>query len=395
MDVPRGNQVPGGSGLAGPVAGQHNFDELHRHLMDAEGSDLHLRVGAPPLIRVHGRLEPIVGYDPLDEEAIDAMLRHILRDPTRLARLEEDGALDFSFGITGGGRMRANAFMQRDTIAIACRPIPDVIPGFEELRLPPVIEEIADEERGLILVTGTTGSGKSTTLAAIIDWINRRKAKNIITVEDPIEFTHRDLESSVAQREVGRDTPSFNDALRYVLRQDPDVILIGEMRDQETVRTAMAAAETGHLVLSTLHTVDAAETVNRIVDLFPDRMQRQARTMLAATLRAIVSQRLIPTQDGEGRVPACEVLRSTARVQAMILNSEETIALPTAITEGAYYGMQSFDQALYTLVKQGDISLDTALTAASHPHDLKLLLAAEGERSTSVQWVMDEGGRPR
>ena len=364
--------------------------ELHRRLVEAEGSDLHLRVGTPPLIRRHGRLEPLEGLPILDAGALEDALRQVLRDPTRLEVLDRTGALDFSFGLPSGGRMRANAFMQRDTIAIAMRPIPDRIPSFEELRLPPVIEQMADEERGLILVTGTTGSGKSTTLAAVIDWINRRKQKNIITVEDPIEFMHYDLKSSVVQREVGRDTPTFHEALRYVLRQDPDVILIGEMRDQETVRTAMAAAETGHLVLSTLHTVDSTETVNRIVDLFPERMQRQARTMLAATLRGIVSQRLIRTKDGEGRVPACEVLRTTARVQSMILNQEETIALPSAIAEGGYYGMQTFDQALYGLITSGEVSLDDALPMASQPHDLKLLLAAEGERTTSVAWVMDD-----
>ena len=254
--------------------------------------------------------------------------------------------------------------------------------------LPPVIDEIADEERGLILLTGTTGSGKSTTLAAMIDHINTSYAKHIVTIEDPVEFLHRDKTSIINQREVGEDTASFARALRRVLRQDPDVILVGEMRDEETVRTALSAAETGHLVLSTIHTVDAAESVNRIIDFFPQSEQRQARAMLAGTLKAVISQRLVPTPDKNGRVATCEILRMTGRVRDMIMNPEETGKLPEVISEGAYYGMQTFDQALLYHVQQGRVAMEDALKAATHPHDFKLLVSSDGLRSTSVESVM-------
>jgi twitching motility protein PilT len=251
-----------------------------------------------------------------------------------------------------------------------------------------VIDEIADEERGLILLTGTTGSGKSTTLAAMIDHINTDYAKHIVTIEDPVEFLHRDKTSIINQREVGEDTASFARALRRVLRQDPDVILVGEMRDEETVRTALSAAETGHLVLSTIHTVDAAESVNRIIDFFPQSEQRQARAMLAGTLKAVISQRLVPTPDRQGRVATCEILRMTGRVRDMIMNPEETGRLPEVIVEGAYYGMQSFDQALLYHVQQGRVAMEDALKAATHPHDFKLLVSSDGMRSTSVESVL-------
>ena len=254
--------------------------------------------------------------------------------------------------------------------------------------LPPVIDEIADEERGLILLTGTTGSGKSTTLAAMIDHINTNYAKHIVTIEDPVEFLHRDKTSIINQREVGEDTASFARALRRVLRQDPDVILVGEMRDEETVRTALSAAETGHLVLSTIHTVDAAESVNRIIDFFPQAEQRQARAMLAGTLKAVISQRLVPTPDKNGRVATCEILRMTGRVRDMIMNPEETGKLPEVISEGAYYGMQTFDQALLYHVQQGRVAMEDALKAATHPHDFKLLVSSDGLRSTSVESVL-------
>ena len=262
--------------------------------------------------------------------------------------------------------------------------------------LPPVIDEIADEERGLILLTGTTGSGKSTTLAAMIDHINSSYAKHIVTIEDPVEFLHRDKNSIINQREVGEDTASFARALRRVLRQDPDVILVGEMRDEETVRTALSAAETGHLVLSTIHTVDAAESVNRIIDFFPQAEQRQARAMLAGTLKAVISQRLVPTPDKNGRVATCEILRMTGRVRDMIMNPEETGKLPEVISEGAYYGMQTFDQALLYHVQQGRVAMEDALKAATHPHDFKLLVSSDGLRSTSVESVLpaDEEEEP-
>jgi twitching motility protein PilT len=256
--------------------------------------------------------------------------------------------------------------------------------------LPPVIPEIADEERGLILMTGTTGSGKSTTLAAMIDHINSKYAKHIVTIEDPVEFLHRDKLSIINQREVGEDTASFARALRRVLRQDPDVILVGEMRDEETVRTALSAAETGHLVLSTIHTVDASESVNRIIDFFPQTEQRQARAMLAGTLKAVVSQRLVPTADGLGRIASCEILRMTGRVRDMIVNPDETGRLHEVIAEGGYYGMQTFDQALLSHVQAGRVAMDQALKAATHPHDFKLLVSSDGQRHTSVESVFRE-----
>jgi twitching motility protein PilT len=305
----------------------------------------------------------------------------------RLAEFARDGEIDFSYTVRGLARFRVNAFRQRGSISIACRVVPFDIRGAEELGLPESVTSLANEVRGIILVTGTTGSGKSTTLAAMIDHINRTYARNIVTIEDPIEYLHRDQRSVVHQREIGFDTSSFAGALRRVLRQDPDVILIGEMRDEETVGTALSAAETGHLVLSTLHTIDAVETVNRIIDFFPPHHHQQVRAMLAGSLRGVISQRLVPTVDGVNRAPACEVLTTTGRVRDLISNPDETAKLSEVIAEGSYYGMQTFDQALLSLYQAGTISMDEALKAATHPHDFKLLVAAEGQRSTSVEQI--------
>src|SRR5918994_5164760 len=293
-----------------------------------------------------------------------------------------------SYAIPGVSRFRVNTFKQRGSTSIVCRAIPFEIRSVEELGLPPVVTKLAEEQRGIVLVTGTTGSGKSTTLAAMIDHINSNRTDHIVTLEDPIEYLHPDKNSIVNQREVGSDTESFARAMRRVLRQDPDVILIGEMRDEETVRTALSAAETGHLVLSTIHTVDAAESVNRIIDFFPQVEQRQARAMLAGTLKAVISQRLVRTPDGNGRVATCEILRMTGRVRDMITNPEETGKLPEVISEGAYYGMQTFDQALLYHVQQGRVAMEDALKASTHPHDFKLLVASDGQRSTSVETVL-------
>ncbi|HEV2723868.1 MAG TPA: PilT/PilU family type 4a pilus ATPase, partial [Thermoleophilaceae bacterium] len=327
-------------------------------------------------------------------EDTEQIFRAMLTDPSKLAEFEEDNEVDFSYSISGLARFRVNAFRQRGSISIVCRAIPFEIKAVDELLLPPVINDLADEERGIILLTGTTGSGKSTTLAAMIDRINSTMAKHIVTIEDPVEFLHHDKLSIINQREVGEDTGSFKRALRRVLRQDPDVILVGEMRDEETVRTALSAAETGHLVLSTVHTIDAAETVNRIIDFFPPTEQRQARAMLAGTLKGVVSQRLVPTPDGRGRVATCEVLRMTGRVRDMIMNPDDTGKLPEVISEGAYYGMQTFDQALLSHVQAGLVSMDDALRAATHPHDFKLLVASDGQRSTSVDQVFAADGAP-
>jgi twitching motility protein PilT len=355
-----------------------------------QGSDLHLKHGSPPLVRVHGDLVPLTDVRPLTPADTERALWQMLENPSRVAEFENEHEVDFSYAHTGAGpsRFRVNAFRQLGGITLVCRAIPEHIRSVEELSLPPVISELAREERGIVLVTGSTGSGKTTTLAAMVDQINSERARHIVTIEDPIEFVHRDRRSVINQREVGSHTASFPRALRRVLRQDPDVILIGEMRDEETVRTALAAAETGHLVISTPHTLDATESVNRIVDLFPTPAQHQARLMLASTLRGIVSQRLVRTADGRGRVVCCEVLRMTGRVREMIMRPDETSRLFEAIAEGGYYGMQTFDQALREHVERGRISMDDAVPAASHPHDFKLLVAAHGQAPNSVEQVI-------
>jgi twitching motility protein PilT len=358
-----------------------------RRVIETEGSDLHLKVPSRPLIRTHGILEPIPDSEPLSPEETEAVFREMLTEDGKLAEFATENEVDFSYAVPGLARFRVNAFRQRGVISLVCRAIPHTIRTVDELNLPPVIAELAQEERGIVLVTGTTGSGKSTTLAAMIDEINRAKSKHIVTIEDPIEFLHRDKLSIINQREVGSDTTSFTRALRRVLRQDPDVILVGEMRDEETVSTALSAAETGHLVFSTLHTVDAPETVNRIVDFFPPHQQQQARAMIAGTLKGVISQRLVRTPDGRGRVATCEILRMTGRVRDMIMNPEETGRLIEVITEGEYYGMQTFDQALLKHVQAGRVSMEEALRAATHPHDFKLLVSSDGQRSTSVDHV--------
>jgi twitching motility protein PilT len=363
------------------------IDDALMRLIELEGSDLHLKVPAQPIIRRHGKLEALEGTELLSQEDTERTLFQILKDESKLEAFRGDREVDFSYSIPGVARFRVNAFVQRGSVSLVLRAIPFQVKTVAELLLPPVISEIADEERGLILLTGTTGSGKSTTLASMIDHINSRYPKHIVTIEDPVEFLHRDKLSIINQREVGEDTASFARALRRVLRQDPDVILVGEMRDEETVRTALSAAETGHLVLSTIHTVDAAESVNRIIDFFPQAEQRQARAMLAGTLKAVVSQRLVQTPDRNGRVATCEILRMTGRVRDMIMNPEETGKLPEVISEGVYYGMQTFDQALLYHVQAGRIAMDDALKASTHPHDFKLLVSSDGQRHTSVESV--------
>ena len=355
--------------------------DLHaalRHLIAAEGSDLHLKVPAPPVIRVHGRMTPIPGSAPLESADTERVLHEILHDPAKLREFEAEHEVDFSYEVADLARFRVNAFRQRGLLSLVMRAIPVDIRSVEQLQLPPVIRSLAEQERGIVLLTGTTGSGKSTTLAAMLDHMNRTMAKHIVTIEDPIEFLHRDRLSLINQREVGQDTASFKRALRRVLRQDPDVILIGEMRDEETVQTALSAAETGHLVLSTLHTVDAPETINRIIDFFPPHQHKQARSMIAGTLKGIVSQRLVPTADGNGRVACCEIMVTTGRVRDMICDPEQTASLGEVVREGSYYGMQTFDQALLEHVQAGRVALAEAMKAASSPHDFKLMLTAEG-----------------
>lgn len=371
-----------------------DIDEALRRVIETRGSDLHLKVPAPPIIRTQGKLVAIPDTEGLRPEDTERIFRQMLTNERKIEEFEADNEVDFSYGVPGLARFRVNAFRQRGSISLVCRAIPFEIRTADELLLPKVVNDLADEERGIILLTGTTGSGKSTTLAAMIDRINTTAAKHIVTIEDPVEFLHRDKLSIINQREVGEDTGSFQRALRRVLRQDPDVILIGEMRDEETVRTALSAAETGHLVLSTVHTVDAAETVNRIIDFFPSQEQKQARSMLAGTLKGVISQRLVPTPDGKGRVATCEVLRMTGRVKDMIMDPEQTGKLNEVISEGAYYGMQTFDQALLGHVQQGLVSMQDAIKAASSPHDFKLMVASDGQRSTSVDQVFAAPAEP-
>jgi twitching motility protein PilT len=365
------------------------IDAALRQLVEAGGSDLHLKAGAPPQIRVNGSLRPIEGAPTLNAKDTERVVGAMLTGEDHRAEFAAENEVDFAYAIEGLARFRVNAFHQRGTVSMVMRAIPTKIKTVDDLGLPPVVSELAEETRGIILLTGTTGSGKSTTLAAIIDHINRTRAEHIVTIEDPIEFLHEDKRSILNQREVGADTTSFKRALRRVLRQDPDVILIGEMRDEETVHTALSAAETGHLVLSTLHTIDAPETVNRIVDFFPPHQQQQARAMVAGTLKGIISQRLVPTPDRRGRVAVCEILRMTGRAKDMILDPEQTGRLREVIAEGEFYGMQTFDQALLHHVQAGRVSMEDAMRVATSPHDFKLLVAAEGRVSTSME---DVGG---
>jgi twitching motility protein PilT len=364
-----------------------DLQQALRIVVEEGGSDLHIKVPSRPLMRLQGRLTPLENTEPLTPADTERVLREMLTASDRLAEFARDGEIDFSYTVRGLARFRVNAFRQRGSVSIACRVVPFNIRSVQELGLPDAVTKLADEPRGIILVTGTTGSGKSTTLAAMVDHINSSYPRNVVTIEDPIEYLHRDKRSVVHQREVGFDTNSFAQALRRVLRQDPDVILIGEMRDEETVGTALSAAETGHLVLSTLHTIDAVETVNRIIDFFPPHHHQQVRAMLAGSLRGVISQRLVPTVDNESRVVACEVLTMTGRVRDMIQDPNETGKLGEVIAEGSYYGMQTFDQALLHLYEEGKISMDEALKAATHPHDFKLLVASAGQRSTSVDQI--------
>jgi twitching motility protein PilT len=364
------------------------------HLVEVGGSDLHLKVPSRPAMRTNGQLEPIAGSDPLTMEDTEGAVRHIVgADDVKLREFQETGEVDLAYSIPGVARFRVSAFRQRGSASLVIRTIPFLIRTFEELGLPPVMRTLAEEERGIILLTGTTGSGKSTTLAAMIDHINTTMAKHVVTIEDPIEFLHKDKRSIINQREVGMDTSSFQQALRRVLRQDPDVILIGEMRDEETVHTALSAAETGHLVFSTVHTVDAVETVNRLIDFFPPHMHQQVRAMLAGTLKGAISQRLVKTADGRGRLATCEVLRMTGRVRDMIMDPTQTGRLHEVIADGEYYGMQTFDQALFGHLKAGRITMDEALKAATSPNDFKLLVAADGRRGTTMDDLTDNETR--
>jgi twitching motility protein PilT len=372
-----------------------DVDAALKHLYESGGSDLHVKVPAPLMMRLNGSLTPVPGSDKLMPDDTIAVLRHITRDlPAKLKEFEEHGEVDFAYPLPGVARFRVNAFTQRGSCSIVMRAIGMDIKSVDELLLPPAVKALASEERGVILVTGTTGSGKSTTLAAMIKQINDTENKHIITLEDPIEFLHRDNQSIIQQREIGADTESFGNALRRILRQDPDIILIGEMRDEETVQTALSSAETGHLVFSTLHTLNATESVNRIIDFFPLHQNKQVRAMLAGTLKGIISQRLVPTVDGKGRVPIVEVMIATNRIKDMIEDPEQTGKIQDAIAEGAYYGMQTFDQALLRHLRAGNISMEEALRASTSPNDFKLMVAAGGAEE-SMEKVLEQSASER
>ncbi len=351
------------------------FDGWLAQLTACEGSDLHVKVGSPPMIRMPGGLVRL-DRDPLTTMETRAIAESIVPDD-RKPRFEENGDVDFAYSLPEIGRFRANVFRQRGSISMVFRKLRFGGPSFEELGLPDVIRALADEHRGLILVTGPTGSGKTTTLAAMIGHINRTKPVHIVTIEDPIEVLHQDHMAEINQREVGNDTKDFLSALRAALREDPDVILIGEMRDTETVRAVLQAAETGHLVLSTLSTVDATETVNRVIDFFPPYQQQQIRYVLAGTLRGIICQRLIPTVDGS-RTPALEILVNTGRIAERISDAEKTHKIKDVIAEGGYYGMTTFDQGLLQLTREGRVTLDSALKAVSSQHDFILAMQQAG-----------------
>lgn len=335
-------------------------------------SDVHLKAGVPPILRVNGVLVPIKNHERLAPDEVAKTALRIMNDAQKEI-FKNNHQVDMAYSIPGLGRFRVNVFQQRGATGVVFRVIPMKIQTFEELNLPKVLETVTNEVRGLVLVTGVTGSGKSTTLATMIDGINSQRSDHIITVEDPIEFLHRDKRCIINQREIGTDARSFSEALRGALRQDPDIILVGEMRDLETIEIALTAAETGHLVLSTLHTIDAMETINRIVSVFPPYQQKQIRIQLAGVVKAIISQRLLPTKDGKGRVPAVEVMVTTSRIRECIEDKEKTKDIADAISKGyTTYGMQTFDQSILMLLNKGLISYEEALRQASNPADFAL-----------------------
>ncbi len=351
------------------------IDDLLRAASAQGASDLHIKAGSFPVMRVDGELRPVFDALRLSQEDTLDMAFSMMSNRQK-QRFKEINEVDIAYGLTGVGRFRANVFQQRGSVSIVLRLIPDRVKTITELGLPPLTERVADEQRGLILVTGATGSGKSSTLAAMIDHINATRGGHIITIEDPIEFLHRDRKSFITQREVDVDTRSFAEALRGALRQDPDVILVGEMRDHETIETALTAAETGHLVLSTLHTLDATETITRIVSSFPPHQQKSVRLQLAGILRAVVSMRLVRSLNGTGRVPAAEVMVSTALIREYIAHEEKTPMIRDAIAAGtSQYGMQTFDQSLFNLHQSGLISMEEALRGATNPDEFRMRLA--------------------
>jgi twitching motility protein PilT len=366
-----------------------HINDLLKIATERRASDLHLKVGGFPIIRVSGHLMALSELSRLSQEDTIAMAFSIMSGRQK-QKFKDHFEIDLAYSVPGLGRFRVNIFQQRGTVGLVLRVIPSKILTVEELMMPPVLKTVADERRGLILVTGTTGSGKSTSLAAMIDYINTTRTEHIMTIEDPIEFLHRDKKSLVNQREVEVDTKSFSSALRSALRQDPDVILVGEMRDYETIETALNAAETGHLVLSTLHTLDATETINRIISVFPPHQQKQIRLQLAAVLKSAISMRLLPRADGTGRVPAVEVMRTTNYIRDAIENKDKTKMIHEAIAQGtSQYGMQTFDQSIYQLYKRDLITMEEALRRASNPDEFKLKIAGIESTAEMAQREME------
>ena len=362
-----------------------DVNELLRYTVERGASDLHLKVGNSPYIRVDGSLEP-TRFEHLTPTDTEIFAQTLMSDHKR-REFELTSEADLGYTLSGVGRFRVNVFRQRGVVGLAIRRVRSEVPTFEELRLPPVMSTLAESPRGLVLITGPTGTGKTTTIASMIGHVNQTRRSHIVTIEDPIEVVHDDALSIIQQREIGIDTDSYASALRHVIRQDPDVIFVGEIRDADSALSAIQAAETGHLVISTLHTPDCMETINRLLDLFPAQQQKEVRTSFAGSLRAIVSQRLVPRADGKGRVPAVEVLINTGRVFDRIIDSEATDEIVDIIREGTYYGMQTFDQALVQLVKEGLVKADDARRTATSPHDFDLQLHGVLDRHTSAQRV--------
>jgi twitching motility protein PilT len=368
-----------------------HVNDLLKLAVDAGASDLHIKVGSYPMMRVRGSLVAASEHKRLDHEDTVSMAAAVMSTQQRL-KFKDSLEIDLAYSVSGLGRFRCNVFQQRGTIGMVLRVIPVGVKSVDELQLPPVLKSIAEEERGLVLVTGTTGSGKSTSLAALVDHVNTTRCAHVVTVEDPIEFLHRDNRSIVNQREVSVDTRSFAQALRSALRQDPDVILVGEMRDYETIETALLAAETGHLVFSTLHTLDATETINRIIAVFPPHQQKQIRMQLASVLKAVISQRLLPRSDTQGRAAAVEVMITTPYIRDCIVDKEKTHLIHSAIAAGtSQYGMQTFDQSIYALFEKRMVTYDEALRWASNKDEFKLRVQGISTTSDETRDQMARG----
>jgi twitching motility protein PilT len=353
-----------------------NVHDFLRCVVDRKASDLHVKAGGPPFLRINGRLERS-DFPPLSAADCERAAMDLMTDE-QAGKFKREGEVDFAYSEAGLGRFRVNVFRQRGSIGVVCRYVLPGSPSFETLGLPPVVRSLADEQRGLVLVTGPTSSGKTTTTGAMINHINGTRSCHILTIEDPIEILHPDRMAIVNQREILHDTANFASALRSAMRQDPDVIFVGEIRDPDTVKAALQAAETGHLVVSTLHTTDVTETVNRIIDFFPPHQQKQIRVALASALKGVVTQRLLPRKDGRGRIPAVEVLVMNGRIRDLILNPEQTHLIRDIVAESSFYGMQTFEQSLIGLYQAGLVDLDEASAAATTPHDFKIALRQQG-----------------